>query len=121
VLQVDHLYTLKYRVHFNRAVEDMFFGAEFLTIKGNLLSGVDTKRYKTNAIYNVKAGESYEVKISFKCNLLPEVYVVNVYANNDEGGLTIHDACIFKVKSAGWFEAGIVYLDQEIEVEKVED
>ncbi len=120
VLQVGHIYTLKFRVHFNQSAEDIYFGAEFLTIKGNLLSGVDTKRYKTNSIYSIKSGESYEVKISFKCNLLPEIYVVNIYANNEEGGLTIHDACIFKVKSVGWFEAGMVYLDQEIAVEKLE-
>ncbi len=120
VLRINHTYRLSFEVTFKRDIDDLYFGAEFFTIKGNLLSGSDTKRYKTNKIYSIKKEESYRINISFDCLLLPEVYLLNIYINNDSSGLTIHDAYIFKVKPSDWFQPGIVHLRQKIEVEKFE-
>ncbi len=121
VLQTDHTYTLSFLVKFNRDVEDIFFGAEFLTLKGNLLSSVDTKYYKSDRVYSIKNKDSYEVNINFECLLLPEVFVINVYAKNEAGGLTIHDAYIFKVKPSSWHQGGLVHLKQKINVKKLNE
>lgn len=120
VLQVDHAYKLSFEVKFNMKVDDIFFGAEFLTMKGNLVSGLDTKKYKTDKVYMIEKDDIYKIVIEFDCLLLPEVYLINIYVNNDNSGLTIHDAYIFKVKPATWFQPGLVHLRQKIEVKKLE-
>ncbi len=120
VLQINHTYKLSFTVKFNRNEEDIFFGAEFYTIKGFLISSVDTKRYITDKIFSVKKNDIFRVTIEFNCLMLPEVYLINIFANYRDSGLTIRDAYIFKVKPAGWFQAGLVHLKQKIEVNRLE-
>lgn len=118
VLQINHTYRLSFTVKFNDSAEDIFFGAEILTLTGNIVSSVDTKRYKTDEVYSVKDGDIFEIDIEFDCLLLPGVYVINVFAINGNTGLTIHDAYIFKVKSTDWSQGGLVHLRQNIRVKK---
>ncbi len=119
VLQINHTYKLSFEIKFNMNIDDIYFGAEFFTIKGNLISGVDTKKYMTDKVYSIKKDETYRIDIEFECLLLPEVYVINVYTNNGVSGLTIHDAYLFKVKPADWLQPGLVHLKQKIEVHKL--
>ena len=121
VLQINHTYKLHFTVKFNRSEEDIFFGAEFYTLKGFLISGLDTKRYTTNKVYSVKKDNVFEVTIEFNCALLPEVYLINIFANYGDSGLTIRDAYIFKVTPSDWFQSGLVNLKQKIEVKKIEN
>ena len=118
VLQTNHTYRLSFTVNFNDNAEDIFFGAEILTLTGNIVSSVDTKRYKTDEVYPVKDGDIFEIDIEFDCLLLPGVYVINVFAINGDTGLTIHDAYIFKVKPTDWSQGGLVHLRQDIRVNK---
>jgi len=120
VLQINHTYKLSFEVKFNMNIDNIYFGAEFFTIKGNLISGLDTKKYMTDKVYSIKKDDTYKIVIEFDCLLLPEVYLINVYTNNGSSGLTIHDAYIFKVKPADWFQPGLVHLKQKIEVNKLE-
>lgn len=120
VLQLNHRYKLTFRVTLHTSMENVFFGARFLTMKGIVISGVNNKDYMTNKALSVKNNEVFDIAIEFDCLLLPDVYVVRLFTSNEESWSIVNDAYIFKVRSTPWTQGGLVHLKQTIEINKMD-
>lgn len=117
-LQLNHKYKLSFNVNFHKDLKDVWFGAQFFTINGVILSGVNTKNYITNQVFSVKDKEIFQVTVEFECLLLPGVYVIRLFTRNVHCEANIKDAYMFKVQNKSWTQGGHVHLKQKIEVTK---
>ena len=121
VLQLNHRYQLTFRVTSHANLEDVFFGARFLTMKGVVLSGVSNKHYMTNKVFSVKNNEVFDISIGFDCLLLPDTYIVKLFTSDQKNWSIVNDAYMFQVKSTSWNQAGHIHLKQTIEINKVKE
>lgn len=117
-LQLNHKYKLSFNVNFHKDLKDVWFGAQFFTIQGVILSGVNTKDYVTDQVFSVKDKEIFQVSIEFECLLLPEIYVIRLFTRNIHCEANIKDAYMFKVQNKSWTQGGHVHLKQKIKVTK---
>lgn len=75
-LERGHTYELRYRVRFDRAVDNLKFAMFIKTKTGIELAGTVLHALRTEA-GSVKAGEQVEVSFRFPCHLLPGTYYCN--------------------------------------------
>jgi lipopolysaccharide transport system ATP-binding protein len=117
VLKLKQLYTIKFKAIFPSDAKDVFVGAQILTMQGVLLSGSNTKHYK-NEVFTVQKNEVLDVSINFTCLLLPDIYIIKIFAINAEESAFVDDAYIFKVENMPWAQGGNVHLYQDIQVKR---
>lgn len=119
VLQLSHRYNLTFTVTWHQDLENVFFGARFLTLKGVVLTGVNNKDYYTNKPLSVKKNETFDINIEFDCLLLPDTYIVRLFTSNEDIWSIVNDAYMFKVQSTPWTQGGHVHLKQTITINKM--
>jgi len=120
VLQLNHKYKLTFTVTWYQDLQDVFFGARFLTLKGVVMSGVNNKHYYTNKPLSVKKNETFNIEIEFDCLLLPDTYIVRLFTSDEDTWSIVNDAYMFKVKSMPWSQGGHVHLKQTIAIHKTD-
>ena len=120
VLQLNHRYKLTFTVTWHQDLENVFFGARFLTLKGVVMSGVNNKHYYTNKPLSVKNNETFNIEIEFDCLLLPETYIIRLFTSDEDTWSIVNDAYMFKVKSTPWTQGGHVHLKQTININKLD-
>ena len=119
-LQLDHNYSISFTATFKEDAQDVFLGAQILTIKGVALSGVNTKSYQ-DKVFSLKKDETLNVTIDFTCLLLPDIYTIKIFAINGDQSAFVDDTYIFKVQNQPWSQGGHVHLYQKIKIKKIEN
>ena len=121
VLQLNNRYTLSFTVRCHKNLQNVYFGAQFLTIKGVALSGTNTRDYMKKEVLSVKNNESFDITIEFVCFLLPDEYVIKLFANTGDSWSITNDAYIFKVQSTTFYQGGHVHLKQKMNLKRISD
>ena len=119
ILKIKNIYTVSFRVKFNLNLENITFGCQFKNIKGMVISGVNTDvSFNKSTLYNVKKNDIYNIKMTFKCLMLPEKYLLRIAVHNKDTIIVIEDSYIFKVEQERWSQSGISYMYQKFVITK---
>ena len=108
-------YKLSFTIKFNIDSENIYFGAQFLTLKGFTLSGSNSKELLGKTIDKVSENSILEAEMEFDNFLLPNTYLIKLFVLDEEGNTSIqNNSYIFKVKSMDFTMGGYVTLNQSI-------
>jgi lipopolysaccharide transport system ATP-binding protein len=116
---IENQYYLEYKVRSKKNLSNVYFGGQIKTIKGLIVSGINHKEQLGITIEKVLKDEEFKVRISFDNKLLPSTYIIMVFARWGDELLAFKDnAYIFKVQQKKFNQAGLVSLNQKIQVYK---
>lgn len=125
VLVHDKTYLLGLKVKFSDAQSGVSFGMRIKTIKGIYVSGAALHIGDKNI--EVESQDYYSIEWKFKCKLLAGTYVIDLGVSSMLNGARCiiswsADAYMFKVlPKQGSINDGLVSLDQNINIQKLED
>ncbi len=117
-------YIYSYRVRFHMDAEEVVLGARFKTIRGLLVSGMNSLKAE-KIIPKARKGEEYLMECKFMCNLLAGTYFTNagVSSHREDKFFYLNrivDAYAFKVqKNPEDPKIGIANLNQELNIRKL--
>lgn len=121
VLLMNEVYYYSYTVRFDMDVKHILFGMQIKTIKGQMITGTNTKMLEQNFDI-VRYGETYRVQWKFTCRLQPGDYYTNMSVFSEENGEKkvlnrVTDALMFRVLSSTKPPfGGLTHLDQNVEI-----
>jgi lipopolysaccharide transport system ATP-binding protein len=125
VLLMDESYYYSYIVRFDIDAEHILFGMQIKTIKGQMITGTNTKMLKQD--FDIaKCGETYKVRWKFTCRLQPGNYYTNMSVFSEDNGKKrvlnrVTDALVFKVLSSAKPPfGGLTHLDQNVEIVRIQ-
>ncbi|MCT7550977.1 ABC transporter ATP-binding protein [Aliarcobacter butzleri] len=115
---IENKYYIEYKVIIKKNLSNVYFGAQVKTLKGFIVSGINSKEQLGVTIDEVLEREEYTVKISFDNKLLTSTYILMVFAKWEDELSFQDNAFIFKVQKKNFNQAGVVTLNQEIQIYK---
>jgi lipopolysaccharide transport system ATP-binding protein len=122
---MDESYYYSYIVRFDIDAEHILFGMQIKTIKGQMITGTNTKMLEQDFDI-VKYGEIYKVRWKFTCRLQPGDYYTNMSVFSEDNGKKrvlnrVTDALVFKVLSSAKPPfGGLTHLDQNVEIVRIQ-
>jgi len=110
-------YKLSFDAKANMSCTDIFFGAQFKTLKGLILSGCNNKELLQKTIPKIEKNETFHIEIEFDNYLLPATYVIMVFAGDKKNNLSMqNNSYLFKVKNLNFTQAGYITLNQDMTI-----
>lgn len=120
ILDTDEKYQLSFNIQFHKAIKSIRVGIQFKTLTGIIVSGLNSRDYKGEKIFNVKKNDEYKIVLEFNCLMLSGNYFIRLLIANDEEYSIVEDAYTFKVKTEKWVQGGLVHLKQRLNINKLE-
>ena len=113
----DGKYYIEYRVKAKKDLTDVYFGAQIKTLKGLIVSGINSKEQLGITLKKTYSEEEFIIRILFENKLLASTYIIMVFAKwKDEQLASKDNAYMFKVQKKEFNQAGIVSLNQKITI-----
>ena len=126
ILIMNEEYYYIYDVYFDIDLNEVLFGMQVKTYKGQLISGSNNSMLE-HKIFTIKKGGLFQIKWKFTARLIPNSYYIDMSVFSNEAGELImyhkiNDAFVFKIISDKKpFFGGLTHLDQSISIKNLNE